>query len=93
MSRRKNLIPSIQLNVALPEDIWLKLTSVLFSDLEQRVPHGAYQKYLVDLLRERFESKPLDLAGLIPGVELDTFRVSGSPEAILALRYYLESKL
>ena len=89
MSRRPNPIPSVQLNVALPLDVHTRLSAHLSSELEQRVPFGAYQRFLVELIRERFDGKSLDLAPFLEGVPADTFRVSGTTEAILALKYKL----
>jgi len=84
MARRPNLIPTQQLNVALPLPIYTQLTAQLYSELEGRVPHGAYSRFLVDLLRREFSGKCLDLApwaGSTPGA----FVVQGSPETVRAL--------
>lgn len=88
MAKRPNLIPSQQLNVALPLPLYTQLTARLYSELEGRVPHGAYSRCLIDLLRGHFSDKHLDLApwaGAAPGA----FIVSGSPEAIRALEAIL----
>ena len=92
MSRRKNPTPSIQLNVALPKPIWLKLTFHLYSDLEGRVPFGAYQRFITELLQERFDQKGLDLGEFVPGVEPGTLKVYGIPDALEVLRIHLEEK-
>ena len=63
MPRRPNLIPSVMLNTALPLDVHTQLSSFLYSDLEGRVPHGAYQRFLVDLIREYFAGDSLDQIG------------------------------
>ena len=89
MAKHPNLIPSQQLNVALPLPLYTQLTAHLYSSLEQRVPHGAYSRFLIDLLRGFFTAKHLDLApytSAAPG----SFIVTGSPEAIQALRRALE---
>lgn len=89
MPRPKNLVPSQQLNVALPLPLYTRLGAYLYSDLEQRVPHGAYSRFLVNLLQGWFSQTQLDLAAYThsdPGA----FVVSGSPEAIEALRLTLE---
>lgn len=90
MSKRANTIPSQQLNVALPLPLYTQLSSRLYSELEGRVPHGAYSRYLIDLLRGDFTDEVLDLApfvGSIPGA----FIIQGSPEAVSALKQLLES--
>lgn len=85
MSRRPNPVPSQQLNLALPLDVHSKLSLHLYSELEQRVPHGAYSRFLVERVREFFTYEHLDLAPYI-GCEPNVFIVSGSPLAIAALK-------
>lgn len=89
MAKTPNLIPSKPLNVALPLPLLVKLSSHLYSDLEGRVPHGAYSRFMIDLLQVHFAEQPLDLApyvGSAPG----TLQVTGTPEAIAALARRLE---
>lgn len=88
MAKQPNLIPSQQLNVALPLPLYTRLSAHLYSELEGRVPHGAYSRFLIDLLRGAFADKHLDLSpwtSAAPGA----FVVRGSPEAIQALEAVL----
>lgn len=85
MSRRPNPVPSQQLNLALPFDVHSKLTLHLYSELEQRVPHGAYSRFLVERMRQFFAEEHLDLAPYI-GSEPEAFIISGPPQAIAALK-------
>ena len=85
MAKHPNLIPSQQLNVALPQPLYVQLCAHLFSDLEQRVPHGAFSRFLTDRLREYFTAEHLDLAPFINS-DIGAFVVNGSPEAITALK-------
>lgn len=88
MSRRPNLIPSVQLNLALPLDTHTKLTAHLYSELEGRVPLGAYQRFLVERIREYFHHEHIDLApwsDVPPGL----FTVSGDPLTITHLKKVL----
>lgn len=83
--KRPNVIPSQQLNVALPLPLYTQLSAHLYSELEGRVPHGAYSRFLIELLRGHFSDGRLDLApwaGVAPGA----FIVSGPPEALDALQ-------
>ena len=52
MPRPPNIIRPTSLKTSIPEDLrgWLEVH--LWSDTEQRVPHGAYQQLIVRLLRE-----------------------------------------
>ncbi len=85
MSRKANLIPSKQLNVALPMPLYTQLALALYSDLEQRVPYGAFSAFLSERVREYFTHQHLDLAPFL-GSESGALIVSGTPEAIAALR-------
>lgn len=88
MSKRPNTIPSIQLNVALPLDIHTRLSAHLFSELEGRVPHGAYSRFLVELLRQHFAAEFLDLAAY-RDAPAGVFVVSGTPETVKQLKEIL----
>ena len=58
MPKPRRTIRPTYLNLALPEDIRAKLDLHLFSDLEGRVPHGAYSRFICHLLRREL-GKPL----------------------------------
>ena len=88
MSRRPNLIPSVQLNLALPLDTHTKLTAHLYSELEGRVPLGAYQRFLVERIREYFHHEHLDLAPW-SSVDSGLLIVSGDPLTITHLKKVL----
>lgn len=89
MPRRPNPIPSKMLNLAVPMDLHAKVTAHLYSELEQRVPLGAYQGLICALLREYFAGAALDLApyvGSAPGALL----VRGTKESVEALTHFLQ---
>jgi hypothetical protein len=52
--RPANILRPIKLTTTLPEDVWLRLTAYLHSDLEGRVPVGAYQKFIIERINEFF---------------------------------------
>ena len=85
MSRRPNVIPSQQLNVALSLDLYMKLSAHLYSELEQRVPFGAYSRFISQLLRQHFSEQRLDLAPFLDCAP-ETLIINGSPEAIATLK-------
>lgn len=58
MAGRPSIIRSIYLNVAIPEDLSAKLKLRLFSETEGRVPHGAYKRLMIELLRQYLENTP-----------------------------------
>ena len=57
MGRPRKAIRSIEKNISIPEDLVLKVDLFLFSPLEQRVPHGAWSKYIQGLIREDFQKR------------------------------------
>lgn len=84
MPKPRNLIPTRRLNLHLREDLFTKIELLLFSELEQRVPEGAYRQWFELRIQEYLNSKHLDLAPWAdspPGA----FIVSGTPEAMRAL--------
>lgn len=52
MAKPRKTIRPTPLNLALPEDLRAVLDLKLYSPLEGRVPHGAYSKYIGDLLHK-----------------------------------------
>ena len=48
------IVPSEALNLRLPADLKLKMDLHLFSELEGRVPKGAYAGFISGLVREFF---------------------------------------
>jgi len=86
--RRPNIEPSVATNLHLPETVRARLDLVLFSELEGRVPKGAYQRFFLERLQEFFTFKTRDLSpqlGLAPGSCI----VRATPEALLFLESYL----
>lgn len=90
MAKTPNIIPSKQLNVALPLPMYVRISAHLFSELEGRVPHGAYSRFLIDLIQVHFAERAIDLAPYV-GSEPGTLQITGTPEAIAALTKVLES--
>ena len=91
MGRRPHVIPSTQLNLAVPEDLFAKLTLHLYSELEGRVPHGSYSRFLCERIREYFTHQHLELAPYV-GSEPGALSIQGRPEAIAAIKRALEIK-
>jgi hypothetical protein len=50
-----------KLSLWLPADMRARLDLELFSELENRVPHGGYARFFETLLRRHFEEGALDL--------------------------------
>lgn len=87
--RKPNVVRSSELHVSLPEDLRTRLDLLLFSELENRVPKGAYMHFFVARLIEFFEHRPLDLSpylGTLPGERV----VRGHPDTLAILQAKLE---
>jgi hypothetical protein len=87
--------PSIRrsrpLNVHLDEELLTRVDILLFSELESRVPKGAYQKLFNSLLTQWLDQRELDLApylGSLPGEHL----VLGHAETLAALNQHLTGR-
>jgi len=90
MPKPPNLIPSKQLNLALPLPIFTRLSLELNSDLEGRVPHGAYSRFLGELIRNHFEQGEVDLAPWLgEDIPAGIYVLRGPKEALEALKRVL----
>lgn len=58
MTKPPKIIRPTKLTLALPEDVRAKLDLHLFSEVEHRVPFGAYQRFFIERIREFFNPKP-----------------------------------
>jgi len=91
MPARRNAIPTEMLSVWLPQDIHARAALHLYSDVEGRIPKGAWQGLISRLLRDFFEGATLDLApyaGTAPG----TVVLRGTRSSIEMLRNLLENR-
>ena len=79
MPRPPNIIRPTLLHLALPKDIREKVDGHLYSELEGRVPKGAYQRFFMERIHEFFSWSRLDLTpyGFPQG-----FYVAGPPEIL-----------
>jgi hypothetical protein len=86
-----NLIPTKQLNLAIPLPLYTKLVFSLTSELEGRVPHGEFSRFFSELLRSHFEDTRLDLAHWLPaGIPTNAYIVRGDFISIQTLKERLK---
>ena len=57
MSRPPNIYEPVKLTTNLPSDVKARLDLYLFSDIEGRVPKGAYSQFLVQRINEFFQQR------------------------------------
>ena len=90
MSKPRRLDRPVFLNISLPESVKGRLDLHLWSEVDSRVPHGAYSRWTVERVEEFFAWKTLDLApfGFSPGMF-----VRGPEEVVRQLAARLEASL
>lgn len=90
MPRRKNLIRPAELHATIPSTEKAKLDLALFSPLEGKIPFGAYQAFVVEAIRMKYEwvGFSLDGYGFPPGS-----MVRGSKETIEKLRILIQDRI
>lgn len=89
MPRKPAVDTPVQMCLKLPTSTRTKLDLFLYSELEQRVPQGAYQNFFVERIREFFESRRLDLTPF----GLQGFYVFGPKDMVEALDKKLKETL
>jgi len=57
MGRPKKAIPSVEKNICIPLDLVTRVDLELFSEIEGRVPFGAWQRYITNLIRKDLQEK------------------------------------
>lgn len=55
MPRKPDIDRPTDLHLMLPESIRAKLDLLLFSEVEGRVPHGSYQRFIIERIKEFFD--------------------------------------
>ena len=89
MSRRPALTPSVKLTTMIPADIHAQLSLLLWSDLEGKVPIGAWQRWICERAQEYMTQKHLDLSPFC-GEPAGAFIVRGNAFAISLLEELLK---
>ena len=91
MGRPKLLIPASSLNIHIDAGLRAQLDKTLYSELEERVPHGAYQRFFNLIITQALTFKRLDLAPYL-GTDPGAVTVRGDPASIARLIAFLEKK-
>jgi hypothetical protein len=89
MAKPRNIVRPVALRTTFPEDIRARLDLYLWSEVEGRVPQGAYQRFLISRIREFFEDASLDIGPWLEPIG-PPMPVRGSPRAIDALAQHLD---
>lgn len=88
MAAPKSIERARLLHVALNDTLLTQLDLHLYSELESRIPKGAYKAFLEDRLREFFSWRRVPIAHLgFP----EGFFVAGPPEMLSALENHIKT--
>ena len=83
MPRKAAITPNRHLHTTIPADLAARLDLFLWSEVEGRVPQGAYQSFICDAIRVFFETRTVDM-GKLCGSPAPVV-ISGTPEALATL--------
>lgn len=89
MKTPKIIRPS-KLTIHLPEDIRARLDLHLYSEVEGRIPFGAYQRFLSERINEYFAEKRTYLSEVECGI---TRRILGGAVAAFPQEWWIENFL
>jgi hypothetical protein len=67
MPRPRHIIPKAHLHITMSADLREKLDNAVWSELEQRIPAGALQKFIEERLREYFSFQKLEVGNFLLG--------------------------
>ena len=92
MARPKNLVPSESLHLRIAGPLAQGLEKLLWSDVEGRVPVGAYQKFFTEISLAYLQGRSLDISHWAPAAMMvpPGTTVRGSPQAIETLETLLK---
>lgn len=67
MPRPRQVTPKVHLHIKIDADLRDKLDREVWSELEQRIPAGALQRFIEERLREYFSFRKLEVGNYILG--------------------------
>jgi len=85
MPRKPSITPNKHLHTTIPADLATRLDLFLWSDVEQRVPQGAYQSFICDAIRDFFNKRTVDVAPYIPAATIGQYLITATPETLRAV--------
>lgn len=64
MARPANILRPVHLHTTIPEDLRARMDLHLYSEVEKRVPMGAYQQFICGLVKDFFDGQPKKISPL-----------------------------
>lgn len=92
MPKPKRVDRPVSKHLHFPESTASKVELLLYSELEERVPHGAWQKFITGLIEEHFEKRARH-AQALGAVAMAQIEHAGDPEAYGAVCRRLSDSL
>jgi hypothetical protein len=89
MPRRPAIEPNFELHTTLPPKLATRVELLLFSEAEGRVPRGAWQRFLTNIITEFFSHRKVDV-GVFMNRQPGEILIQGSDHAISTLIHYLK---
>ena len=89
MPRKPAIVPNTHIHTTLPPNLATKLELHLYSELEERVPRGAMQAFLVARIAEYFDRTTVDLAPYMNTLPNEVV-ISGHPHSVDKLIHHLK---
>ncbi len=85
MPRKPAVTPNKHLHTTIPADLAARLDILLWSELENRVPQGAYQEFICNAIRDFFNKRTIDLAPYLPEATPGQHMITGTPNTLRLL--------
>lgn len=70
MGRPKKTVPPVRFGCCLPSDLNARMEKHLFSEVEERIPHGAKSDFIESLIRDYFAKLDGDVASIQQSLEI-----------------------
>ena len=91
MGRPKLVEPTERVHFHMPQGLYARIALSLHSEVEGRVPYGAWGNLINPLLKEHLEHGALDLAPYL-GKPAGAFIVKGHPTVLASLEQKLKGQ-
>lgn len=82
MPRKPSITPNKHIHTTIPADLAARLDLFLWSDVEKRVPQGAYQSFFCDAIRDFFNKRTVDVAPYIPAATIGQHLITAAPDTL-----------
>lgn len=89
MPRKASVTPNKHLHTTIPADLAARLELYLYSEVEGRVPQGAYQEFVCRAIRNFFATRTINIGNLLEAGDT-VHSVTATPETLALLTAKLQ---